>query len=275
MNILIGKWIVEVAELSALNKSDKNRIKSYITLTYEQHRIPYERQSKTYPRQFVLIGTTNNECILDDPTGERRFPIVECAEADKKDTIKKRILWDNDEKYNEIKYDIQQILAEIYQEYKDGKKFLKVPKEFEDKLKNVQTKYFVEDSDEGIIEEFLDGKKETCLLQIWKEALGHTQPRDKASRADKERITNILCKMPNWQLYDGNEQHKKRISGQEYDRFKEIYKEISYGPQKAWVYVEPQEPENGNDYVDPSLKKKIDRGEQLTYEDYDKAFDKF
>lgn len=268
MNILIGKWIVEVAELSALNKSDKNRIKSYITLTYEQHRIPYERQSKVYPRQFVLIGTTNNECILDDPTGERRFPIVECADANAKNNIKKKILWETDEKFNEIKYDIQQILAEVYQEYKDGKKFLKVPKELEDKLKDIQTKYYVEDSDEGLIQEFLEGRKETCLLQIWKEALSHTQPRDKATRGDKERITNILRNIPNWELYDGNEQHKKRISGFEYDKYSDNYKEVSYGVQKAWVYVEPKEPENGNNYLDPCLKEKILNGKQVEIKDF-------
>ena len=267
-----GKWIVEVAELSALNKADKNKIKSYITLTYEQHRIPYERQSRAYPRQFVLIGTTNNECILDDPTGERRFPIVECAEPDKKNEIKKRILWDNPEKYKEIKYDIQQILAEVYQEYKEGKKFLKIPEKFEQEFKNIQTRHYYEDTDVGFIEEFLENKKETCFEQIWREALNHTQPKDKATRADKERITNILLNMKNWKLYDGNEQHKKRISGKEYDKYTDSYKDISYGVQKAWVYVEPKEPENGNDYVSPSLQEKVKNGEQCDISDFDERF---
>lgn len=236
-----GKWIVEVAELSALNKTDKNRIKSYITTRSEQHRIPYERQSKAYPRQFVLIGTTNNECILDDPTGERRFPIVECAEPGNKDKIKKRILWDNQEKYEQIKYDIQQILAEVYVEYTQGKKILKVPDEFENEFKNIQTRHYYEDTDVGFIEEFLEDKKETCFEQIWREALNHKQPRDKASKSDKERITNILLNMKNWKLYDGNEQHKKRISGKEYDKFSDSYKDISYGVQKAWVWYETEE----------------------------------
>ena len=235
-----GKWIVEVAELSALNKADKNKIKSYITLTYEQHRIPYERQSRAYPRQFVLIGTTNNECILDDPTGERRFPIVECAEMQHKDNIKKKIFWETTEKYNQIKYDIQQILAEVYQEYKEGKKFLKIPQKFEEEFKNIQNRYYIEDTDVGFIEEFLDGRKETCLEQIWREALKHNNPRDKMTKSDKERITNILLGMKNWKLYDGNAQHKKRISG-----FQTGYdgscREISYGVQKAWVWYETEE----------------------------------
>lgn len=235
-----GKWMVEVAELSAMSKADKNRIKSYITTRYEQHRIPYERASRAYPRQFIIFGTTNNECILDDPTGERRFPIVECSDKEHKAEIKKRILWDTPEKYNAIKYDIQQILAEVYQEYKDGKKFLDIPKEFEEDFKDIQSRYYIEDTDVGKIEEFLENKKETCFEQIWREALKHTDPRDKASRSDKERITNILLGLKNWKLYDGNPQHKKRISGRELS-YGDTYNIISYGPQKAWVWYETEE----------------------------------
>lgn len=235
-----GKWMVEVAELSAMSKSDKNRIKSYITTRYEQHRIPYERTSRAYPRQFIIFGTTNNECILDDPTGERRFPIVECTDKSHKDSIKKKILWDTEEKYNEIKYDVQQILAEVYVEYKEGKKFLRIPKEFENDFENIQSRYFIEDPDVGFIEDFLENKKETCLEQLWREALKHTNPRDKMTKSDKERITNILVNMKNWKLYDGNEQHKKRISGHRllYDN---TWEEISYGVQKAWVWYETEE----------------------------------
>jgi len=235
-----GKWMVEVAELSAMSKADKNSIKSYITTRYEQHRIPYTRASQAYPRQFIIFGTTNNECILDDPTGERRFPIVECADKKDKDKIKKKILWENKDEYNLIKQDIQQILAEVYQEYKDGKKFLSVPDKFKEEFENIQNRYYIEDPDVGLIEEFLEGKKETCFEQIWREALGHVAARDKASRADKERITNILLNMKNWKLYDGNAQHKKRISGKKLV-YGDVYQTVSYGVQKAWVWYETEE----------------------------------
>ena len=78
--------------------------------------------------------------------------------------------------------------------------------------------------------------------------------------------------MKNWKLYDGNEQHKKRISGKEYDKYTDSYKDISYGVQKAWVYVEPKEPENGNDYVSPSLQEKVKNGEQCDISDFDERF---
>lgn len=248
-----GKWIVEVAELSAMSKTDKNRIKSYITSRSEQHRIPYERSSRAYPRQFIIFGTTNNECILDDPTGERRFPIVECCEKGEKDNIKKRILWNSKEKYEEIKYDIQQILAEIYEEYKQGKKFLKVPEEFAEEFENIQSRHYYEDTDLGYIEDFLENKTETCLEQIWREALNHIKPNDKPSKIDKERITNILISL-NWKLYNGNSQHKKRISGIINDNY--VQRKINYGSQKAWIKEKTQ-----NDIL-KEQKNKIEKQQQ-------------
>lgn len=117
---------------------------------------------------------------------------------------------------------------------------MKIPQKFEEEFKNIQNRYYIEDTDVGFIEEFLDGKKETCLEQIWREALKHNNPRDKMTKSDKERITNILLGMKNWKLYDGNAQHKKRISG-----FQTGYdgscREISYGVQKAWVWYETEE----------------------------------
>lgn len=73
---VIGKWFVELAELSSLNKSDANTIKADITLTVDEFRAPYDRCNKKYPRQFVYIGTTNDDEFLNDPTSNRRFLIL-------------------------------------------------------------------------------------------------------------------------------------------------------------------------------------------------------
>ena len=268
-----GTWFVEIAELSAMRKSDKNKIKSYITTRSEKHRIPYERQGRTYLRQFIIFGTTNDECFLDDPTGERRFPIVECTDL-RNPCLKKRMLWDNQEQYNKIKYDVQQILAEIYEEYKQGKKFLKIPPQFEEEFDNIQSRHFIEDTDIGYIEEFLEDKKETCLEQIWREALKHTMPKDTPTKTDKQRITNILINMKNWKLYEGNAQHKKRISGRKL-LYGDTYEEISYGVQKAWVWHETEEDikKRQEEELQKSQQANADMinmitGQNKTHEDY-------
>ena len=157
---------------------------------------------------------------------------------------------------------------------KNGKKFLQIPKEFEKDFENIQNRYYVEDTDVGFIEDFLADKKETCLEQLWREALGHTNPRDKATRIDKERITNILVNMKNWKLYDGNPQHKKRISGKK-KGFDGYMENVSYGVQKAWIWFENEEDlekrkkevENQKQQEAADVINKV-LGQNKEYEDY-------
>ncbi len=75
--MLLGKWFVELAELSSFNKKCNNLIKSDITHTVDEFRSPYDRKPKKYPRQFVYIGTTNDLEFLTDSTSNRRFHILQ------------------------------------------------------------------------------------------------------------------------------------------------------------------------------------------------------
>ena len=68
---LIGKWIVELAEMHVLT-SHPEALKSFITTQVDRFRQPYGRNTVDYPRQCVLVGTTN-ELRLPDETGNRRF----------------------------------------------------------------------------------------------------------------------------------------------------------------------------------------------------------
>lgn len=77
-----GKWIGEFSELAAFGKADQNRIKQAITQTQDTYRASYGHYSRTYPRQFVLIGNTNRHDWLGDDTGGRRYLPIHCAEID-------------------------------------------------------------------------------------------------------------------------------------------------------------------------------------------------
>jgi putative DNA primase/helicase len=68
-----GQWVVELAELAALNKSDVLKAKKFITETVDQFRPPYGRHTVRRPRQCVIVGTTNDETYLKDTTGNRRY----------------------------------------------------------------------------------------------------------------------------------------------------------------------------------------------------------
>ncbi len=49
-----------MAELGVLkNENNREAIKAYLTLTQDTHTLKYKPYPEDYPRQFILIGTTN------------------------------------------------------------------------------------------------------------------------------------------------------------------------------------------------------------------------
>ena len=201
-----GKWIVEIAELNSLKKADMDFLKGYITDTSDTYRIPYEQSSKTYQRQFVLYGTTNeSNFIPDDPSGERRWIVIEAADKEHKKNIKKSIFT------KEGQYEIQQVLAEVYQEYKEGKAYLTVPKEFEDEVAVRSKEYKQDDGLPGMIEGYLKNKFECCTLEIYQEKLQNLNGL-RWSKKLSGKIQDIIVNIPGWRKYQGSKDHRKTFA---------------------------------------------------------------
>jgi predicted P-loop ATPase len=77
-----GAWIIEAAELDALQGAHAARVKDFLTKTSDRYRAPWTRHHVDRPRQCVFIGTTNEGSYISDPTGARRYWPVRVEECD-------------------------------------------------------------------------------------------------------------------------------------------------------------------------------------------------
>lgn len=68
-----GKLVIELGELRGLKSREAESIKAWITSTHERWTPKYMEYETVFARRFVLIGTTNDDEFLGDPTGERRW----------------------------------------------------------------------------------------------------------------------------------------------------------------------------------------------------------
>lgn len=79
---ILGKWMVEVAELESFRGKAQSAIKAYITRRVDHFRSPYAINAEDHERRTVFVGTTNAETFLADPTGARRYWIAEVGDID-------------------------------------------------------------------------------------------------------------------------------------------------------------------------------------------------
>jgi predicted P-loop ATPase len=68
-----GVWLYELSDLSGLNKTDINKVKSFASRQVDRARPAYGRSRVDRKRRGIQIGTTNDLEYLQDMTGNRRF----------------------------------------------------------------------------------------------------------------------------------------------------------------------------------------------------------
>lgn len=145
-----GHWIIEMSEMIAtVNAKSIEDIKSFISRQKETYKIPYETHPEDRPRQCVFVGTSNSMDFLPlDRTGNRRFaPVLVHPER-----VEKHILEDEKEARGYIK----QAWAEAMALYRNGSHELKLSKNTEEYLKEMQKEFMPEDAKVGIIQLWLN-----------------------------------------------------------------------------------------------------------------------
>jgi predicted P-loop ATPase len=87
----LGKWIIEASDLVGGRKADRDHLKSMLSRQIDgPARMAYAHIPVERPRQFIIIGTTNNNEYLADATGARRFWPIKVGRFDVEGLVKDR-----------------------------------------------------------------------------------------------------------------------------------------------------------------------------------------
>jgi predicted P-loop ATPase len=177
---LNGKWLIEVAEMSALDKAEASALKAFITRTTERYRPTYGRKEVIEPRQCVFAGTTNESVYLRDKTGGRRFWPVKVGAVD----------------IAALTLDRDQLFAEAVVLYRAGTRWWPDAAFERNVIAPEQDARYEPDAWEDAIETFLQGRGRVTILEIARECLHFTT--DKLGTADQRRIAAALERL-RWQ----------------------------------------------------------------------------
>jgi len=130
---LRGLMVLEVAELHSFlaTRQGSARIKAMLSVQEDRYRPVWGRTVQKFPRTLVLIGTTNDRTFHNDPTGGRRFWIVDVGDLIDLETLRA---------------EREQLFAEAVHRYKAGASWWEVPeRERDDLLESATaTSYFQE-----------------------------------------------------------------------------------------------------------------------------------
>jgi predicted P-loop ATPase len=173
---LNGKWLIEVAELSALDRAETAALKAFLTRCVERYRPSYGRKEVIEPRHCLFIGTTNKSTYLRDETGGRRFWPVKVGVIQIEQLIRDR----------------DQLLAEATQLYRAGWPWWPDAQFEREHIAPEQEQRYDADAWEDPIIDWLGRRIEKRVLigQVAKDALNLQT--DRLGRADQNRIKQVM-----------------------------------------------------------------------------------
>jgi len=129
MMVLQQAWVYEDAELLAHSGAGHSARKAFLSSRTDTFRPPYGRTVIKVPRSCVITGSTNDTSLLTDPTGARRYWVVQCSKID--------LRW--------VRAVRDQLLAEAVHRFRNGEQWW-LPTAWEGKQMKHNKQWMVSDS---------------------------------------------------------------------------------------------------------------------------------
>jgi predicted P-loop ATPase len=172
-----GKWLIEIAELSASRRAEAEALKAFVSRTVERYRPPYGRKEVIEPRQCLFIGTTNQSNYLRDETGARRFWPVKVGKIDT----------------DALAHDRDQLFAEAVHLYRAGARWWP-DQEFErEHIKPQQDDRFEGDPWDDAISAYVASLQRVRVTDVAIGAL--SLEKSKVGTPEQRRIAAVLIKL--------------------------------------------------------------------------------
>ncbi len=169
-----GKWLIEVAELSATSRAEAEHLKAFITRQVERYRPSYGRLEVIEPRQCLFVGTTNKDTYLRDETGGRRFWPLKVDRID----------------LDALRHDRDQLFAEAVTGYRNGEHWWPDEAFEREHIKPQQDDRFEGDPWDETIAAHLATSKRVRVTDIARNVLGIEG--GQVGTADQRRIAAVL-----------------------------------------------------------------------------------
>jgi predicted P-loop ATPase len=179
MLALRGHWVVELAEVAAMRKSEIEHVKSFLTSQIDSYRPPFGRVAVNVPRQCIFVATTNDAFFLTDMTGNRRFWPV---------TVGKVIDTAG------LKAAMPSLLAAAFEALESGEALYMEGDDAASALAQAEA-YTAGDELMGMVTTYLSGRNEVSLTEVWRFALKNEAASTSAfTRAEQNRVRQIVLK---------------------------------------------------------------------------------
>jgi predicted P-loop ATPase len=186
---LHSAWIYEWAEIeSVTTRKQAFEVKAFVTSQIDTFRPPFGRTTGPYKRSNVIVGTTNENQFLVDPTGSRRFWIVRIIGLINIAMLRE---WRD------------QLWAEAVARYRERERWY-LDAADEERREDAAAEYQVDDSWTQPIAAWLFGHKEATTHDILTEAI--RVPAGQITKASEMRVGSIMRRL-------GFESRRKRSDG--------------------------------------------------------------
>jgi predicted P-loop ATPase len=245
---LQGVWLVELAEMSAMNRSEVEAVKLFVAKQVDRYRVAYGRRTADFPRQCIFLASTNRDKPLKEAAGNRRFWAVDIHMQPPTKSIQTDL---TDEM-------VRQLWGEAVYYYQAGEPLF-LDKETELEARKIQRQHTEIDDRAGLVEQYLEmllpddwsefdiykrrayisayynpdalevvgsnPRKMVCSLEIFCEVFGGKM--EQFSRKDSNDIRDIMAHINGWKM-DKNSKSRFNCYG-----IQHAYRPVAVKEQKS------------------------------------------